>query len=135
MCYNWRPGDERTGPNFYYTMPPANLSRVFAKIKKEIIFPEMLDILLPMWYYNSVRRARLVNSQSGRCFSSRKFLEKSLKNLLTNRLKYGILKVQKARERQSQTGKPTRASKTDSPRPDRTVSLCAEYKCEPDHAG
>ena len=60
--------------------------------------------------------------------------EKILKNLLTNRLKYGILKVQKARERQSQTGKPTRASKTDSPRPDRTVPLCAEYKCEPDHA-
>lgn len=56
MCYNWRPGDERTGPNFYYTMPPVNLSRVFAKIKKEIIFPEMLDILLPMWYYNSVKR-------------------------------------------------------------------------------
>ena len=104
MCYNWRPGDERTGPNFYYTMPPANLSRVFAKIKKEIIFPEMLDILLHLWYYNSVRRARLVNSQSGRCFSSRKFLEKSLKNLLTNYLKYGILKVQKAREWQSQSG-------------------------------
>ena len=65
MCYNWRPGDERTGPNFYYTMPPANLSRVFAKIKKEIIFPEMLDILLRLWYYNDVRRGRQPRLKAG----------------------------------------------------------------------
>ncbi len=33
------------------------------------------------WYNKSVKRERLVNSQSGRCFTSRKFLKKVKKPL------------------------------------------------------
>jgi hypothetical protein len=52
-----------------------------------------IDFLGEVWYNNSVKREGLVNSPSGRCFSQRKFLEKSLKNLLTNPLKCGIIIV------------------------------------------
>ena len=34
MCYNWRPGDVRPGPNFHYTMLPAILSR--CKVYKDV---------------------------------------------------------------------------------------------------
>jgi len=43
----------------------------------------------------------LVNSQMRRCFSPRKFLEKSLKNPLTNLLKCGIIYTERGRESMS----------------------------------
>ena len=79
------------------------------------------------------RRVTPIHSESRE--KGKRNLKKFQRNLLTNPLKCDTIRVQKERARQSQREWPTRVRKTSAPWPDRTVFLCAGYKCEPDLAG
>jgi hypothetical protein len=91
-----------------------------------------LDKPPDLCYNKGVKRKGLVNSQSGRCFSPRKFLEKSSKNLLTNSLKCDTIRVQKVRDGNGKNRSPRERCKTSSRWPDRKVCRFAVYKCEPE---
>ena len=57
------------------------------------------------------------------------------KKVLTNQEVCGTINSRGEGKAVPQRERPTRVSKTYSRWPDRTVFLCAGYKCEPDHAG
>ena len=73
----------------------GKISRVYSQ--------KPLDKPPDLCYNKGVKRKGLVNSQSGRCFSPRKFLEKSSKNLLTYPLKCDTIRVQKERDGNPET--------------------------------
>ena len=78
------------------------------------------------------------SDQTGRALSAKvenKKIPTSQKNLLTNRVKCVILNSKGEGKAVPQRERTTRVGKTFLNEPDRTVFLCAGYKCEPDHAG
>lgn len=64
-----------------------------------------------------------------------KFFQKVFKKVLTNQEVCGTINSRGEGKAVPQRERPTRVSKTYSRWSDRTVFLCAGYKCEPDHAG